>query len=66
MMEQNLTQHIVNRLEPQVFDYAEFRNPTTRAELLQVIVKFEERYSVRDTQGSSKNYSKRRDNGMHL
>ncbi|GFT25233.1 uncharacterized protein TNCV_181061 [Trichonephila clavipes] len=33
--EQSLIQHIVNRLEPQVLDYVDVRNPTTRAQLLQ-------------------------------
>ncbi|GFY22659.1 hypothetical protein TNCV_2179201 [Trichonephila clavipes] len=35
-------------------------NPTSRAQLLQVISKFEERYSARETQGSRKNYNERR------
>ncbi|GFU06981.1 retrovirus-related Pol polyprotein from transposon 17.6 [Trichonephila clavipes] len=52
--------HIGNRLEPQVLEYVEVTNPTTRAQLLHVISKFEEIYSVRETQGSSKNYNERR------
>ncbi|GFX96968.1 hypothetical protein TNCV_1997001 [Trichonephila clavipes] len=56
MMELNLIQHIVNRLEPQVLDYVEVRNPSTRAQLLQVISKFEERYLTRETWGSTKNF----------
>ncbi|GFU61305.1 uncharacterized protein TNCV_5033501 [Trichonephila clavipes] len=59
--EQNLIQHIVNRLEPQVLDYVEVRNPNNRAQLLQVISNFEERYSVRETQSSNSNNSERRD-----
>ncbi|GFU55556.1 uncharacterized protein TNCV_4339511 [Trichonephila clavipes] len=60
MTEQNLVEYIVNRLEPQVLDYVEFRNPTSRSLLLEVVSKFEERYSARETQGPS-NSSERRD-----
>ncbi|GFS97877.1 hypothetical protein TNCV_2018281 [Trichonephila clavipes] len=65
MAEQSLIQHIVNRLELQVLEYVEVRNPTTRAQFLQVISKFEERYSARKTQGSSKSYNERRDWDAH-
>ncbi|GFW50952.1 hypothetical protein TNCV_3592341 [Trichonephila clavipes] len=60
MTELNLIHHIVSRLEPQVQDYVEFRNPTTRATLLQMISKFEERYSCRETQGSRMNFNRER------
>ncbi|GFS77555.1 hypothetical protein TNCV_321071 [Trichonephila clavipes] len=43
MTELNLIQHIVSRLEPQVQDYVEVRNLSTRAQLIQVLSKFEER-----------------------
>ncbi|GFX77315.1 hypothetical protein TNCV_5064421 [Trichonephila clavipes] len=55
MTEQNLFQHIVNRLKPQVLDYVEVRNPITRAQLLQVVSNVEDKYSARETQGSSNN-----------
>ncbi|GFW97266.1 retrovirus-related Pol polyprotein from transposon 297 [Trichonephila clavipes] len=42
-----------------VFRLCEIRNPTTRAQLLQVISKFEERYLAWETQGSSINYNER-------
>ncbi|GFS61482.1 uncharacterized protein TNCV_4312051 [Trichonephila clavipes] len=58
MFEEGLVEHILARLEPQVDDYVEVRNPTTRAKLLQVISKFEERYSSRENQGSKVNYSR--------
>ncbi|GFV25786.1 transposable element Tcb2 transposase [Trichonephila clavipes] len=60
MTELCLIQHVVSHLEPQVQDYVEVRNPTTRAQLLLVISKFDERYSARETQGSSKNYNRER------
>ncbi|GFU25498.1 uncharacterized protein TNCV_3620991 [Trichonephila clavipes] len=40
------------RLEPQVQDYAEVRNPQTAIQLLEVLAKFEERYSCKATLGS--------------
>ncbi|GFW39665.1 uncharacterized protein TNCV_3188361 [Trichonephila clavipes] len=60
MTEMNLIQHIVSRLEPQVQNYVEVRNPSTRAQLLQVISKFDEKYSSRETQGSRTNYNMER------
>ncbi|GFT39770.1 uncharacterized protein TNCV_4869401 [Trichonephila clavipes] len=47
MTELNLIQHIVSRLEPQVQDYVEIRNPNTRDQWLQVTSELEERYSSR-------------------
>ncbi|GFS99503.1 hypothetical protein TNCV_4534691 [Trichonephila clavipes] len=61
MTEQNLIEHIINRLEPQVLDYVDVRNPTTRSQLLRVVSKFEERYLARETQSSSNNNSERQD-----
>ncbi|GFW08628.1 uncharacterized protein TNCV_2776491 [Trichonephila clavipes] len=40
------------RLEPQVQDYVEARNPQTAIQLLEVLAKFEERYSCKATLGS--------------
>ncbi|GFT74941.1 hypothetical protein NPIL_290261 [Nephila pilipes] len=39
MMEENLLNHIIMRLSPQVMDYVEIRNPTTKAQLLQLVEK---------------------------
>ncbi|GFV24202.1 hypothetical protein TNCV_2632061 [Trichonephila clavipes] len=62
MSEAGLVEHIMARLELRVQGYVQVRNPTTRAQLLQVISKFEERYSASETQGSNKNYNgERRD-----
>ncbi|GFS88931.1 hypothetical protein NPIL_368971 [Nephila pilipes] len=41
MTEKNLLNHIIMRLSPQVMDYVEVRNPTTKAQLLQLIEKDE-------------------------
>ncbi|GFX16483.1 uncharacterized protein TNCV_22541 [Trichonephila clavipes] len=43
MPEEALVDHIFVHLEPQVQDYVEVRNPTTTAQLLEVLAKFEER-----------------------
>ncbi|GFW21908.1 uncharacterized protein TNCV_1236331 [Trichonephila clavipes] len=43
------------RLEPQVQDYVEVRNPQTAIQLLEVLAKFEERYSCKATLGSRNN-----------
>ncbi|GFT06459.1 uncharacterized protein NPIL_683541 [Nephila pilipes] len=43
--EENLVNHIIMRLSPQVMDYVEdveVRNPTIKAELLQLVEKYEE------------------------
>ncbi|GFX42168.1 hypothetical protein TNCV_2135811 [Trichonephila clavipes] len=59
MTELNLIQPIVSRLETQVQDYIEVRNPTTRARLIQVISKFKasnnRRYQSRN-RGPSENF----------
>ncbi|GFU01402.1 hypothetical protein NPIL_510091 [Nephila pilipes] len=39
MTEEKLLNHIIMRLSPQVMDYVEVRNPTTKAELLQLVEK---------------------------
>ncbi|GFV43527.1 hypothetical protein TNCV_1500591 [Trichonephila clavipes] len=65
MTERNLIEHIINRLEPQVLDCVEVRDPITRSKLLQVVSKFQERYSAKETQGSSNNNRERRDWDAH-
>ncbi|GFT93021.1 uncharacterized protein TNCV_4659511 [Trichonephila clavipes] len=52
MSEKALVHHIFVRLEPQVQDYVEVRNPQTAIQLLEVLAKFEERYSCKATLGS--------------
>ncbi|GFX68509.1 uncharacterized protein TNCV_2432161 [Trichonephila clavipes] len=55
MSEEALVEHIFARLEHQVQDYVEVKNPTTTAQLLQVMAKFEERYSCKGMQSSRSN-----------
>ncbi|GFU93711.1 uncharacterized protein TNCV_2185911 [Trichonephila clavipes] len=52
MSEKALVDHILVRLEPQGLDYVEVRNPQTAIQLLEVLAKFEERYSCKATLGS--------------
>ncbi|GFV15301.1 retrovirus-related Pol polyprotein from transposon gypsy [Trichonephila clavipes] len=52
MSEKALVAHIFVRLEPQVQDYVEVRNPQNAIQLLEVLAKFEERYSCKATLGS--------------
>ncbi|GFV70495.1 uncharacterized protein TNCV_2868411 [Trichonephila clavipes] len=52
MSEKALSDHIFVRLEPQVQNYIEVRNPQTAIQLLEVLAKFEERYSFKATLGS--------------
>ncbi|GFX75409.1 uncharacterized protein TNCV_2546801 [Trichonephila clavipes] len=52
MSEKALVDHIFVRLEPQVQDYIEVRNPQTAIQLLEVLAKFEKRYSCKATLGS--------------
>ncbi|GFT39655.1 uncharacterized protein NPIL_55871 [Nephila pilipes] len=42
MTEESLVNHIIMSLSPQVMDYVEVRNPTTTAELLQLVEKAEQ------------------------
>ncbi|GFX38712.1 uncharacterized protein TNCV_4188011 [Trichonephila clavipes] len=44
--------HFFVRLEPQVQDYIDVRNPKTTVQLLEVLAKFEERCSCKKMQGS--------------
>ncbi|GFX80582.1 uncharacterized protein TNCV_498501 [Trichonephila clavipes] len=52
MSEKALVDHIFVRLQPQVQDYVEVRNPQTAIQLLEILAKFEERYSCKATLGS--------------
>ncbi|GFS58297.1 uncharacterized protein TNCV_2474771 [Trichonephila clavipes] len=52
MSEKALVDHIFVRLEPQVLDHVEVRNPQTAIQLLEVLAKFEGRYSCKATLGS--------------
>ncbi|GFX46352.1 uncharacterized protein TNCV_238141 [Trichonephila clavipes] len=52
MSEEALVDHIFVRLEAQVQDYVEVRNPQNTVQLLEVLSKFEERYSCKIMRGS--------------
>ncbi|PRD18012.1 UNVERIFIED_CONTAM: hypothetical protein NCL1_62324, partial [Trichonephila clavipes] len=52
MSEKALVDHIFVRLEPQVQDYVEVRNPQNTFQLLEVLSKFEVRYSWKSMRGS--------------
>ncbi|GFW98825.1 uncharacterized protein TNCV_2837861 [Trichonephila clavipes] len=52
MSEKALVYHIFVRLEPQVQDFVEVRNPQNMVQLLKVLAKFEERYSGKAMRGS--------------
>ncbi|GFW04556.1 uncharacterized protein TNCV_879251 [Trichonephila clavipes] len=52
MSEKALVDHIFVRLEPQVQDYVEVRNPENTVQMLEVLAKFEERYSCKAIRGS--------------
>ncbi|GFS99117.1 uncharacterized protein TNCV_822431 [Trichonephila clavipes] len=54
MSEKALVDHIFVRLEPQVQDYMEVRNPENMIQLLEVLAKFEKRYSCKAIRGSRK------------
>ncbi|PRD23223.1 UNVERIFIED_CONTAM: hypothetical protein NCL1_46993 [Trichonephila clavipes] len=51
MSEEALEDHIFVRLKPQVQDYVEVRNPQNTVQLLEVLSKFEERYSCKGMRG---------------
>ncbi|GFT01050.1 uncharacterized protein TNCV_4054491 [Trichonephila clavipes] len=53
MTEEKLIDHIISRLEPQILDYEEVRNPQTTPNLLQIIDRYEERFLNRKIIGSS-------------
>ncbi|GFW79712.1 uncharacterized protein TNCV_4361381 [Trichonephila clavipes] len=47
----SMLDHIFVPLETQVQDYVEVRNPKTMAQLLEIMTKFEERYSCKEMRG---------------
>ncbi|GFV20458.1 retrovirus-related Pol polyprotein from transposon opus [Trichonephila clavipes] len=53
MAEEKLIDHIISRLEPQILDYVEIRNPQATSNLLQIIDKYEVRFLNRKIRGSS-------------
>ncbi|GFT96715.1 uncharacterized protein TNCV_1159151 [Trichonephila clavipes] len=55
MTEEKLLDHFITRLDPQVIDYGEVRNSTTKTQLLQLVAKYEEKHASRGTQGSINN-----------
>ncbi|GFY01112.1 uncharacterized protein TNCV_5075791 [Trichonephila clavipes] len=59
MLEESLVEHIIARLEPQLMEYLEIRNPTSRSQLLKMITKYEDRYLSRETQSPSNNTERR-------
>ncbi|GFW39501.1 uncharacterized protein TNCV_3908101 [Trichonephila clavipes] len=52
MSEKALVDHIFVRLEPQIQNYEEFRSLEITVKLLEVLAKFEERYSFKAIRGS--------------
>ncbi|GFT06371.1 uncharacterized protein TNCV_1145601 [Trichonephila clavipes] len=60
MYEKALVDHIFVRLEPQVQDYVEVRNPLTAIQLLEVLAKFKKRYSCKATGSRNSNNVKGR------
>ncbi|PRD19812.1 UNVERIFIED_CONTAM: hypothetical protein NCL1_56315 [Trichonephila clavipes] len=52
MSEKALVDHIFVRLEPQIQDYVEVRDLQNTVQLLEVLAKFEERYSCKAIRGS--------------
>ncbi|GFV22973.1 uncharacterized protein TNCV_1534081 [Trichonephila clavipes] len=52
MSEKALVDHILVRLEPQVQEYVEVRNPQNTVQLMKVLSKFEERYTCKAIRGS--------------
>ncbi|GFV01047.1 uncharacterized protein TNCV_1009681 [Trichonephila clavipes] len=60
MSEEALVDHIFVRLEPQVLDYVEVRNPKTTAQLLEIMAKFEEQYSCKEMKSSRSSDNVRR------
>ncbi|GFW03844.1 uncharacterized protein TNCV_2049601 [Trichonephila clavipes] len=59
--EEALVDHIFVRLEPQIQDYVDVRNPEITAQLVEVLAKFEERYLCKKMQSSrNKNNVERR------
>ncbi|GFV20586.1 hypothetical protein TNCV_776321 [Trichonephila clavipes] len=55
LSEKKMLDHIISCLDPQVLDFVEVRNPTTKAQVLQLVTKYEERHVERGTQGPINN-----------
>ncbi|GFX59367.1 uncharacterized protein TNCV_4633251 [Trichonephila clavipes] len=53
MTEEKLIDHIISRLEPQILDYVEVRNPQTTSNLLQIIDKNRQE-NWRETRGNNR------------
>ncbi|GFS49138.1 uncharacterized protein TNCV_2410061 [Trichonephila clavipes] len=68
MSEEALVDHIFVKLEPQIHDYVEVRNPKNTVQLLEIFSKFEERYSSQTIRGSrnSDNVERRGWNGRRM
>ncbi|GFV02211.1 uncharacterized protein TNCV_485321 [Trichonephila clavipes] len=56
MSEEKLIDHVVSRLEPQIWDYVEVRHPQNTANLLQIVDKYEERFMHRQIRGLSEGF----------
>ncbi|GFU49666.1 uncharacterized protein TNCV_2906261 [Trichonephila clavipes] len=50
--QEDLVDHIFIRLEPQIQDYVDVRNPQNTVQLLEMLSRFEERYSWKTMRGS--------------
>ncbi|GFW67323.1 uncharacterized protein TNCV_2595561 [Trichonephila clavipes] len=55
MTEEKLLDHIITRLAPKVTDYVEVKNPTTKAQLLQLVAKYKESPAGRGAQSPINN-----------
>ncbi|GFV81590.1 uncharacterized protein TNCV_53141 [Trichonephila clavipes] len=62
MSEEKLIDHVVSRLEPQIFGLCRVRHPRNTANLLQIVDKYEERFMHRQIRGSSEGF---RSSGPH-
>ncbi|GFY25043.1 uncharacterized protein TNCV_2692341 [Trichonephila clavipes] len=56
MAEEKLLDHTISRLEPQLLEYGEVRQPQITSSLLQVIDKYDERFLNRMTRGPSHDF----------
>ncbi|GFV90268.1 retrovirus-related Pol polyprotein from transposon opus [Trichonephila clavipes] len=56
MSEEKLIDHVVSRLEPQILDYVEVRHTQNTVNLLQIVDKYEERFTNRQIRGSSEGF----------
>ncbi|GFU46699.1 uncharacterized protein TNCV_1419601 [Trichonephila clavipes] len=56
MTEEKLLDHVISRLESQIFYYVDVRHPQTTSNLLQIIDKYEEKFLNRKNRGSSREF----------